>query len=646
MLLVTTPFFAQQPSAATGVGVPYDWSHHHLLFSQPPTASDALKLQRDPRYWHQWYHRNGALIVPATDPGSAQTSGAGEDSAAAAKKAHKDWSMDMGSAATVGPGNYPAKYSFYASNASCSSDFVVFNTGLGGTSSQASIGAYTNLYSGCTGTVPSVYWAYDTGGTVATSVVLSYFGTQVAFMQLETITMSKTATATATGVALTIGGTTGFVGNTTSGSAVLTLTTGTLSSSGQSISGSGIPSSTTVSSVASASLNILTWKASTTQTFASPDALTAVAASSYYNCTAPCFTSIPFGTAANDTNSSPFYDYLNDLLYVGDDNGVLHKFQHVFKSASGSPPAEVTSSWPVTMTSGNKLTSPVFDSGTSQKVFVGDSGGYLYSVPAAGGSTIKSSQLAISGSTGIVDGPVVNSSTEYVYVWVGQDGNTVTNANCDNATGCDGVFRFSITSFTSSGTGTCSSTNGTSWTSGTVCGAESVFGSGSATTTLYDGTFDNTYYSGSGTTGNLWTCAAKPGPEPRLNYSAMSSFPSAIGVSGSAINPIVNGDATCSPVSEVYNGTNDYIFLSVTANGNQNGCTGACLYNFNVTSSVPSGATAGLASTGGTSGIIIDNIATTPTGASEIYYSSLGNQNCATSGGTGGCAVQASQAAP
>jgi hypothetical protein len=41
----------------------------------------------------------------------------------------------------------------------------------------------------------------------------------------------------------------------------------------------------------------------------------------------------------------------------------------------------------------------------------------------------------------------------------------------------------------------------------------------------------------------------------------------------------------------------------------------------------------------------MDNIVSTGTlaGASQVYFSTLGNQTCATSGGTGGCAVQASQ---
>jgi hypothetical protein len=50
---------------------------------------------------------------------------------------------------------------------------------------------------------------------------------------------------------------------------------------------------------------------------------------------------------------------------------------------------------------------------------------------------------------------------------------------------------------------------------------------------------------------------------------------------------------------------------------------------------------------GGTSGIIIDNVvgAGTQVGASQIYFSTLADQTCATSGGSGGCAVQASQPA-
>ncbi len=51
-----------------------------------------------------------------------------------------------------------------------------------------------------------------------------------------------------------------------------------------------------------------------------------------------------------------------------------------------------------------------------------------------------------------------------------------------------------------------------------------------------------------------------------------------------------------------------------------------------------------LKAVGGTSGIIIDNTVSAGTlaGTSQVYFSTLGNQPTCT-GGTGGCAVQASQ---
>ena len=83
---------------------------------------------------------------------------------------------------------YPAKFSFNPiGTPNCASatspDFVVYNTSVTGSASQASIVAYDNLYSSCTGQVPSVYWAFNTGGKVTTSVVLSLTGSQLAFVQ-------------------------------------------------------------------------------------------------------------------------------------------------------------------------------------------------------------------------------------------------------------------------------------------------------------------------------------------------------------------------------------------------------------------------------------------------------------------------------
>ena len=53
-----------------------------------------------------------------------------------------------------------------------------------------------------------------------------------------------------------------------------------------------------------------------------------------------------------------------------------------------------------------------------------------------------------------------------------------------------------------------------------------------------------------------------------------------------------------------------------------------------------------LAASAGASGVIIDNYVSAGVlaGTAQIYFTPLGSGTCATSGGTGGCAVQASQA--
>jgi hypothetical protein len=148
--------------------------------------------------------------------------------------------------------------------------------------------AYNNLYHGCGGTVPSVYWAYDSGGTISTSVTFSRDGTQMAFVQTEA------------GVAT-------FV--------------------------------------------LLKWKASTTESAKAPLSLSTTPVGSYRGCDAPCMTTIAFHATPTtdptptDTYSAPFYDFSgSDTLYVGDNAGYLHQFTGVF---GGTIPAETTAPWPV-----------------------------------------------------------------------------------------------------------------------------------------------------------------------------------------------------------------------------------------------------------------------------------------------------------
>jgi hypothetical protein len=106
-------------------------------------------------------------------------------------------------------------------------------------------------------------------------------------------------------------------------------------------------------------------------------------------------------------------------------------------------------------------------------------------------------------------------------------------------------------------------------------------------------------------------------------------------------------------VVEVYNpsAVKDWIFMSVVNHAAAStGCAGAsgCIMSFDVTAGAPitvgTSTTGHTLVTGGASSITIDNLVGTA-GASQVYFTPLGNQNCTTSGGNGGCAIQASQAA-
>lgn len=472
-----------------------------------------------------------------------------------------------GTTATLAAGQFPAKYSFSTATASCA-DYVVYGTGIPGGSGQATVVAYNNIYAttcGTPATRPGIYWAYNTGGTAALSPVLSLDGSQVAYIQ-------------------------------------------------------------TVSSVASL---VVLKMANSGGTASAPAAITSVAPGAYSACTAPCYTTLTLNGSRNDTHSQPFYDYAYDLIWVGDDGGYLHKLTGVF---SGTPAEAATGGWPVQASTqaSPALTGPIYDSGASALIFVGDSSGYLHSVTTTGASsqTVLTASQNVCGTAGMVDPPLVDSSTEQVYVFVGY--------------GCDATHNSYVNRF-AAGT-SISAAFGQNYVS---------LGNASTNTTssiMRDGAFDNVYYSGSGTTGNLYVC--ENGTLFQVPMSALSGTGTVTPNTFSTPVSSVGSSSTCSALTEFStDATHDYLFLSLVANGNAStspACTGACIYNYNVHSAGTTGTPiSGLASAGGSSGIIIDN-SSAAAGESQIYFSTLGSQSCGGNGttgsGTGGCAVQASQA--
>lgn len=569
-----------------GIGFPEDWSQRHLIFSNPGTFREAqergefgrwTKIVDDPRFLYQKMQRSIATTTgPSLTTNDADLA-SGSDASAANKggRLHRVWNVSLGAGGTVGAGNYPAKFSFNGA-ASCT-DFAVFNTSLAGATGQATMIAFTNLYAGCTGS-PSVAWAYNTstGDEVVTSTVLSPSGNQIAFMSTNT-------------------------------------------SHGY--------------------LNVLYFQSGQGTAYNSPASPqnTTSTGSAYASCktntpTQSCLFRVEFANAANDTVSSPYYDYSgSDTLWVGDATGKVHKFTGVF----GGSPLEAGSPWPAS-TASTVLTSALYD-GTH--VFVGGANGMLYSVLAGTGAATASGKIA--GGLGITDAPLLDASAGELYILVGDD-----NSSSCLFSFCSGVFQLPA-NFTAGATGN-----------------EVKFGAGieagTSTIPLYVGTFDNIYYTQGASKGNLFVCTISGGNDylvqvPTANFGNGNSYGSYITVTSGAV--------PCSGVNEILSGGTDWLFLSVAkdpsfASGTSSTCSGkGCVYNFNIgngttlTFSSSSSPTAGFAvtspsgaSTSGTSGIIVDNSTTsgTPTGA-KIYFTPTANGvPCATGEG---CAVQVSQSA-
>jgi hypothetical protein len=671
---------SRQPASQHRVGVVDDWSHHHLVFSNPGTYEQAAKtgasyakwltIQYDTRFILQQMKRHKEAVSPPgmVEPEDLAIGGFRRIPGGLFGKLNpkpkpkpkpkptvlkQDWSEPL-LTGTVQPNAYPAKWGESLTCLSCN-EYVVYPTGSAGTSSAASIVAYSKLYAVCTGstTPPFIYWAYDTGGTISTSPIISLDGSQVAFIQSN----GTTASLVLLNPVLTV------QGNYTDGSTTVTIMSGTVPAAdvGLSIFGPGMPSGETIASVNGSTVNLTAQVTNTCDTGCTltigggtpttPMSLTSqTSGTNYRNCTGPCMYTLAFSHSNNDTYSAPFYDYANDAIYVGDDSGYLHMFTGVF---NGTPGEVTTSPWPVVLNASNKVTSPVYDP-VSGYVFVGDTGGYLYAVSSTSGSVHGTSSKL--GDV-IIDGPLVDPSAGMVFAFV-------TTSGFHNR-----VYHFP-----------------TSFTSGYGNGSVAV-GTGGTGYYLYAGDFDNVYYESLTPAGNLWVAGntgATTGPGKLyripISSSGMGTPVAAIAtLTGSNLHPWP------SPISEFCNqpdtidvtgacrtdGTNttsgtDYLLFSVNA-GAVGSCTSSsgngCVLSYDIstpTSPTLSGSynVTNVSSPGcwATGGIVIDN-SDSASGGGQVYFINLnGNSpggptgNAATSSacgtGTGNTiqAVQASQA--
>ena len=361
------------------MGFPQDWSHHHVVFSNPANVQSLVSIRQDPRLWHQLLRRNtlGLNHAPqkqeplnlSTNQDFVSDEQLGPDGTAGAK--HIDWSVSLGaSGSRVTRGMFPAKYSFDPTlPPDCINDFVVFPTSLAGSATQATLVAYNQLYSTqpavggtCVHSGPAVKWAYNTGGAIQNSPVLSLDGKKIAWVESLTAGVLRVLTIGSTGA---------------NGASVIV----------PAVPGAG-------NNAVMATLNLRG------------------------------------GTPA--TGSSLFVDYGHDVGYTGDNRGFLHKITGLF---NGTPTEVVTGGWPFRVFVNGHLRSPVIDL-VSNNIFMTDSLGHLLYFREVGSTSgicntgvppcVGSTFITLASGAAFADPAIVDSSTGRVFA-------TTANADGTNA---------------------------------------------------------------------------------------------------------------------------------------------------------------------------------------------------------------------
>lgn len=623
-----------------------DWSTRQVVFGKA-TKKEAARLEHNTRYQMQLYRRNAPTFRKLADAESSDEGASLMDRfrnrvqdthgvPTEASALNRDWTVTLGGNGTstptksVGASQFPAKFSFDINAApNCADDFVVYNT------NASLLIAFNNLYSGknaqgaangyCAGaTGPSVMWAYNVatnGGVTSTSVTLSLDGSQVAFVE-----------------------------SSASGSILHILKWSTRD--GGSVAAPVTPGNATG--------NLAMWA---TCGGANPGCMWNVpfVKDTYEDYSAPKH------TFATDSYSAPYYDYDTDIVYVGTDDANIHKFVNVFDGLSALPtrvgPSESGGLWPVYMdTNANpELTGPVEDS-YSGRIFVSTYEGSLKYIETASG-------LCISGAAGpypcegkneysagtyaFPDAPVVDSAMGTVMVFQGIDGYAGTAEG-------ETPNPYYLHAYAAQAR-----------TTSCICGPDGISGGAfvfadfglvtEGSRVMHNGDFDNNYYSGTGT-GYMYICAIAPdgnrtldtGGNIALRRMSFDSEGLISGVDPEYLQISTTSTDECSPVTEVYNPNansgagQDLMFFSVETNSTAcklplgSGTVystvapeGGCLMSVDVTADAdlvvapatappfPTSYAASLAESGGTSGIVVDNVSSDAQ-ASSIYFTALG----------------------
>jgi hypothetical protein len=294
-------------------------------------------------------------------------------------------------------------------------------------------------------------------------------------------------------------------------------------------------------------------------------------------------TSLTFSNSANTSTSSPWIDYAGDVVYVADDNGIVHKITPVFNGT----PALAGSPWPVTVSTGRRLTPPVLDKSRGILV-IGGRTGDLYEVNTTNGA-VSALIVGAHGKTdpGILAPPIVDVTNGTTFVVSSDDGTSAVLVQADTTT---------LTQL-----------------------AKSRIGVGSAAGTavnIYQPALSNAYYTNP-STGAIYTCGTGVADSTPWVYSFGFAGRNLLTTPISASQLLTSTTASCTTWTEFFNpnigGANgtDFFFFGLTED-----CVGAngCVAEITTTSSTPVTA----AVNGGPSGIVVDNFSTVGQ-ASSIY---------------------------
>ncbi len=577
------------------VGLPWDWSHRHVIFPTPETEQLRRRLDADPRFAHQHLYRTMPQYAPGDLSSAIRGAGLHANDEVTISGATRDWNQAVGAAAiTLSSPTYPAKYSFSVTSTtpSCANDYVVYTLPVS-SASNFNVIAFNNLYpTFCTGTVPSVLFAYNGSqatGTLSTSPVLSLDGTKIAFVEKAS---------------------------------------------------------------ASTQFHVLRWRSGDkSATFPKPYNAAVLPSCVTTAAPAPCEYSLSFSTTTS-TLGAPFIDYTNDTAYVTDDKGKLYAIKPVFNATPTSPPALV-SGYPITLST-TRLTAPTYDS-VSGNVFVADTGKLYYvrtkstssgtclsgSAPCEGTKSITFASG--SGLSTILEAPIVDSTNGTVFVFA-YSGPAYTFAS--HAYNGDIVLQ-SNTTLSVTNIANLSGTSGNSTASTIYNGTfDNAYYNNAANGKIYACGENN-----SGHTGTLWAVGF-------ASATAIKTGAAGFGPLTLTTASLTGAASPCSSLTEAYNtpAGKDFLYMGVASkcafSGSATGCIMAFSLGSSLTSSTfPTTTAATFPSNSGSSGIIIDNVLSGTANTTNIYFLTAqpqsGSSPCTVyTGGantTGNCAIKLTQ---